>query len=515
MKTTSRSPLRYALWTLAALSALLTLLLLAITLALPGWVAGRGVALASEALGRPVQIEQAQFQPWRLAVVIDGLRIAGPAADRPPLLTLARLDAALSLRSLLRGHVVIESLALTQPELRLARLADGHYDVDDLLERFAAKPGAPEEPDPEFAAYNIELSDGRVLFDDRPVQRKHELATLHLALPFVSTLESDVKVKVLPRLSGKLDGVSFDSRAEALPFEDDASARLSLKLAGLDLAPLAAYLPASLPLRLAGGALDLDLALDFAERPRQPPSVKLSGGLQLHELSLTQPDGQPLLALKRLVLPLVDAQPLRRQLSFGQILLESPSAWLRPLPASGQGGSGGRAAAPWQVNLAGFEMKDGRFTARDLELQAIQLKLSAAAWPLKTPAQLDASLRLGEGTLSAQARLSPDALDATAELQGLAVERLAAWLPLPGAAKLAAGLSGKAELSVQKPLTDGAVDRARLTLRELQIRDGRLSLAGKPVLTLAGAQLDQAEVDPAARTLRLGTLKLDAPRAAI
>ena len=513
MKTSSRSPLRYALWTLAALSALLTLLLLAVTLALPGWVAGRGVALASEALGRPVQIEQAQFQPWRLAIVIDGLRIAGPAADRPPLLTLARVDAALSLRSLLRGHLVIESLALTQPELRLARLAEGHYDIDDLLERFAAKPGAPEEPDPEFAVYNIELSDGRVFFDDRPVQRKHELAALHLALPFVSTLESDVKVKVLPHLSGRLDGVAFDSRAEALPFEDDASARLSVKLAGLDLAPLAAYLPASLPLRLAGGTLDLDLALDFAERPSQPPSVKLSGGLQLHELSLTQPDGQPLLALKRLVVPLADAQPLRRQLGFGQILLESPEAWLRPLPASKQ--SGGGATAPWQINLAGFEMKDGRFTARDVALEAIQLKLGAAAWPLKTPAQLDASLRLGEGTLSAQARLSPDALDATAELQGMAVERLSAWLPLPGSAKLTAGLSGKAELNVKKPLVDGAVDRARLTLRELQISDGRLSLAGKPVLTLAGAQLDQADIDPTTRTLQLGTLKLDAPRAAI
>lgn len=513
VKTTPRSPLRFALWTLTALSALLTLLLLAVTLALPGWVAGRGVDLASEALGRPVQIAQAQFQPWRLAVVIDGLRIAGAGADRPPLLTLERVDAALSLRSLLRGHVVVESLALTRPELRVARLADGHYDIDDLLERFAAKPGGPEEPDPEYAVYNIELSDGRVLFDDRPVQRKHELAGLHLAVPFLSTLASDVKVKVQPQLHGKLDGVAFDSRAEALPFEDDASARLSVKLAGLELTPLAAYLPASLPLRLSGGALDLDLALDFAERPGQPPSIKLSGGLQLRELSLTQPDGQPLLALKRLVLPLVDAQPLRRQLSFGRILLESPEAWLRPLPASSQGG--GAAAAPWQISLAGLELGDGRITARDLALQAIQLKLGTAAWPLKAPAQLEASLRLGEGTLNAQARLSPDALDATAELQGLAVERLSAWLPLPSGARLAAGLSGKARLSVKEPLADGAIDRARLTLRELQISDGRLSLAGKPLLTLSGAQLDQAEVDPAARTLRLGALKLDAPRAAV
>jgi uncharacterized protein involved in outer membrane biogenesis len=511
--TVSRSPFRLALWTLIGLSALVSLVLLIVTLSLPGWIAGRGVALATEALGRPVRIAQAHFQPWRLAVVIDGLRIDGSSANQPPLLTLARLDAALSLRSLLRGSAVVESLALTRPVLRVARLAEGRYDIDDLIQRFAAKPGAAEDgEEAEFAVYNIELTEGQVFFDDRPVQRKHELAALHLALPFVSTLESDVKVKVVPRLSGKLDGVPFDSLAEALPFADDASARLSFKLAGLDLAPLAAYLPASLPLRLSTGSLDVDLALDFAERHKGPPGVKLSGNVQLHGLALTQPDGRPLLDIKRLQLPLVDAQPLRRQLGFGQILLESPSVWLRPMPAA-QASRAAPATPPWQFSLAGLELRDGRFATHELSLDAIQLKLGAAAWPLNAPAQLDASLRLGDATLSGQARLSAEALEAQAELNDLAVERLSAWLPLPAGAKLAGGVSTKASLSVAKPLTEGAAERARLTLRELNVSNARLMLAGKPLLALAAAQLDQVDVDPAGRTVRLGTLKLDTPRA--
>ena len=514
----SRSPLRLALWALVGLSAFLTLLLLIVTLALPGWVSGRGVALASEALGRPVSVGQAHFQPWRLAIVLDDVRIGGAAADRPALFTLARMDVAVSLRSLVRGRVVIESLALTRPELRLTRTAEGHYDIDDLLQRFAAKPGAaPDggEP-PEFAVYNIELENGRLLFDDRPVQRQHELSALHLALPFVSTLAADVQVKVVPRLSGRLDGVAFDSRAEALPFQDDASGRLSFKLAGLDLAPLAAYLPATLPLRLGAGRLDVDLALDFAEVARQAPSVRLSGNVQLHELALTQPDGQPLLNLQQLSLPLVDVQPLRRELAFGQIQLQSPQAWLRPAPASAASPASsptdGSPAAPWRVSVAGAEVKDGRLALRDVALEAIELKLGAAAWPLKSAAQLDARLRLGEGALSAQATMSPDALEAKADLQDLALERLAAWLPLPGGAQLASRLSGRAELHVKQPLADAAVDRAQLSLREVALQDVRLSLANAPVLTLASAQLDEADVDPADRTVRLGALKLDAPR---
>ena len=135
MKTAPRSQVRIALWTLVALSAAVSLVLLIVTLALPGWIASRGVALASEALGRPVTLQQAHFQPWRLAVVLDGLQIDAARPGQPPLFTLARLDAALSLRSLLRGHLVLESLVLTRPELRLARVAEGRYDIDDLLAR--------------------------------------------------------------------------------------------------------------------------------------------------------------------------------------------------------------------------------------------------------------------------------------------------------------------------------------------------------------------------------------------
>jgi uncharacterized protein involved in outer membrane biogenesis len=508
-----RSPARIALWTFAGLSAAATLLLLIVTLALPGWITGRGAALASEALGREVRIEDAHFQPWRLALVAEGVSIAGAGAGQPRLLTLARLDAALSLRSLLRGRAVIESLALTRPELRLARLAEGRYDIDDILQRFAAKPGAPEGEDTEFAVYNIELTDGRVLFDDRPVQRQHELAQLQLALPFLSTLPADVKVKLQPQLSGQLDGVGFDSRAEALPFADEASARLSFKFSGLDLAPLAAYVPASLPLRLQGGRLDVDVALDFAERPKQPPGVKLSGLIELHDLALTEPGGQPLLGFKRLSLPLADVQPLRRQLGLGQVLLEAPRAWLRPLPARPPQ-QGGAPAQPWKFAVAGAEVRDGRVTIKDLTLDTLQLKLAAAAWPLKVPTQLDASLSLGEATLSAQARLSPDLLQADAELAGLALERLAAWLPLPAGAKLSAGLSGKLGLTVKQPLAPDAANRLALALAEARLSDVRLGLPGTPrLLALASAALDKASIDPAGRSISLGTLTLEAPRA--
>ncbi|MEE8613776.1 MAG: DUF748 domain-containing protein, partial [Roseateles sp.] len=360
------------------------------------------------------------------------------------------------------------------------------------------------------------LSDGLVVFDDRPVQRRHELSTLHLALPFVSTLPADVAVEVTPRLSGKLDGVSFDGRSEALPFADPPRAHLALRLDGLDLAPLAAYVPASAPLRIVSGRLGVDVALDFAKPAGQAPSLRLSGGLQLRELALNRPDGQPLFGLGRLSLQLEDVQPLRRRLGLGAIVIDTPSAWLPPMPLAPPAGSNPpTSGADWQFSAASVVLKDGRLTARDLVVDDIQLQLGPTQWPMKKAAELDASLRLGQARLSAKARLAPELLEASAVLSDLAVERLAGWLPLPGGAVLTAGVSTQAALRVKQPLADGAADRAELSLHALRIRDLRLSLPGvaKPLLTLAGAQLDQAVLEPGARRLSLGMLALDAPRA--
>lgn len=523
MTSKPRSPARLALLTLVALLAPVTSLLLVATLALPGWVGGRGAALASEALGRAVSIGEVHFQPWRLGLVVHDVRIAGPAPGQPALLTLGEVDAALSLRSLLRGHAVVESLSVTRPALRLARVAEGRYDIDDLIERFAAKPGGGEESGTAFAVYNIDVRDGQVLFDDLPVKRRHELTGLHLALPFLSTLASDVRVKVQPQLSGRLNGVAFDARAEALPFADDANARLAFKLDGLDLATLADYVPSSAPLRLTRGRLDLDLSMDFMQRPKQPPSVKLSGKVGLSDLALTQPAGQPLLSVVRLSLPLVDVQPLRRQLRFGDILLEAPVlAWpaqpigqAAPAATAPTDASASAPAQPWQVSLAGLALKEGRFTpVKGFVLDAIQLKVGAAAWPLKAPTRLDASLQLEQARLSAQARLSPELLEVDAEWAGLEVERLSPWLSLPGGARLTATVSGQAGVRLPDPLADGAGQRAKLALTALKINGAKLSLPGVPRLfALASARLDKASIDPAAHSASFGTLMLDAPRA--
>ena len=91
----------------------------------------------SEALGRTVSIGALSLRPWTLEVTANDLVIGGPAGTSEPLLRIAKVHADLSISSLVRRVPVVEALEIDAPQVRVARTADGHYDIDDLLARVA------------------------------------------------------------------------------------------------------------------------------------------------------------------------------------------------------------------------------------------------------------------------------------------------------------------------------------------------------------------------------------------
>ena len=124
-----------------ASAVVLVLPLLLAWLVLPLWLRGFAQAQASAQLGRQVTIQDLRINPLRLSVGIDGVTIAGAADDSHPQLKLAHADINADLRSLWRLAPVIEAVELQGLEIRLARVADGRYDIDDILARLR-----PAEP---------------------------------------------------------------------------------------------------------------------------------------------------------------------------------------------------------------------------------------------------------------------------------------------------------------------------------------------------------------------------------
>jgi uncharacterized protein involved in outer membrane biogenesis len=189
-----------------------------------------------------VTVGAVAFRPWSLELTVSDLAVA-MADGSGPQLVVGRLYADVELVSLLHMAPVLDAITVEQPTLRLIHKGDGRYDVDDILERLNKAPEPASGPIP-FALYNLSLHGGSVDFTDQlPAgARQHAVRALHLALPFLSTLDSKRDVKVVPRLAFELNGSAFDSQAESTPFAEDPQGAATLKITIWTLRPVV-YLP--------------------------------------------------------------------------------------------------------------------------------------------------------------------------------------------------------------------------------------------------------------------------------
>jgi uncharacterized protein involved in outer membrane biogenesis len=73
----------------------------------------------------------------------------------------------LSSFSIFQFGVVVDEIRLQGPRLAVARVGDGKYDISDLLDEWL-KPSEPS-PTPRFSINNIQVTRGKVVFDDQPL----------------------------------------------------------------------------------------------------------------------------------------------------------------------------------------------------------------------------------------------------------------------------------------------------------------------------------------------------------
>ena len=520
----------------------LVLLMAAAWLGLPPLVQWQVEKQGSERLGREVKLGKVEFAPWALRLTLSNLRVGAAAADtdRSPQLQFARLLVDADLRSIWRRAPVVEALELDGLRLRVARVSEGHYDIDDLLARLP--PPAPEPAEPaRFALFNLQLRDAQLRLDDRPVRRVHEVTALTLVLPFLSNLPDDVAVKVLPQLSFKLNGSPFELKGTAVPFAADRATELQFSLVDLDLAHWGVYLPAALPLRLVTGRLSTELALRFTQPTQGAPQVGLSGNVGLRDLVLNDAQDGPLLAWKTLQVALADVRPLQRRMVLKSLALDgavldvaraadgginllqlAPAA---AAPASAPQVAGSAESAGWTLALDDLALTGTRVRWRDaavkpttaLDLADLTLKAQRLRWPVEAPAPLEAGLRLvaGErelGRLEARGEVADRAAKVSLETAGLDLAAAAPYLkPF-----LRPTLEGK--LAAQAELDWAAGDAPRLTLAL-----GRFKAEGVRILEPGGTgrrevpvqvallELADSNVDLLARKVQLGTLRVRQP----
>ncbi|HWI12065.1 MAG TPA: DUF748 domain-containing protein [Burkholderiaceae bacterium] len=531
--------------------AALLLLWLVLWLAVPALLKWQLPLRASEALGRPVTIGDVSFRPWNLDLTVKELAVAAQPAGAEPLLRIGQVHANLSAASLFRFAPVIEALEIDALRLRVARTGDGHYDIDDLIARFASRPDAKPASEPaRFALYNLQVRDAQLRFDDRPVNRVHQIEALQLTLPFISDLPAQVDIKVEPRLAFKLNGTPFDTGAQATPFAQTKSGDLKLAMADLDLGPYLGYLPATLPVRITRGSVSADLALNFTVPPGAAPLATLKGKVGAKDLVLTDAAGAPLLAWQQLQLGLRDVQPLARKLALDSLRIDGaqlhatrdaagginllqltapPGAAKADEPAAAASAAA-RPPAPtaWQLSLEALDLTDARVLWTDaavkptatLQLDGLSVSAKQVRWPLTQafPVAIKGALHTQAAGAPALAEFWAEGPvtdhDAKLALKVTSVS-LAAFSPYL-AQTLVPSVDG--QLAAQARLDwSGAVDapRLQLTLDSLALDSLRVREGGRrgvpDAVALKQLALADVTVDLLARTVALGSVRLVQP----
>lgn len=280
-----------------------------------------------QALHRPVAIESLSINPFALSVTLDGVAIQ----EREGAEIFAGFDSLylnLESSSLFRGGPVLSEIRLAKPKLRVVRLTDKQYNFSDLFDEFMAKPKS-DGPTPPFSLNNIQITDGAVEFDDRPVDEKHVVSDINLSLPFISSMAYATDSVVEPSFSASVNGAPLAINGKSKPFAHSLETELALDLNNLQLAKYVDYIPYDLPIKVLSGAVDSNLNLVFHQQEGQPASLLLSGTAAIRGLEVNNSSDAPLVSIKQLDLGIGSSDLLGGKFVIDRIAVDSPELHAR------------------------------------------------------------------------------------------------------------------------------------------------------------------------------------------
>jgi hypothetical protein len=524
-------------WVRRGIVAVLALLALWIVawLAVPPIAKSQLEKIASEKLGRQVTVGKIDFKPWTLELALNDLRIATADGSRPQV-AVKRIYADAELQSLVRLAPVIDAVTIEAPAILLTHLADGKYDIDDILAKLAAAP--PSDPNAEparFAIYNISIKDGAVDFDDQTVKRRHELRGFALDVPFLSNLASKRDVNTEPKLAFALNGSKFDSAALTTPFAKSRKTDAHVQFKGLDLAPYLGYVPGGLPVKLQAGSLDADLKIDFQQAATA--GLKITGTVEAHGAKLGDALGRDLLGFDSLKLALADVRPLESVFHLSEVAVANPKLavardakgqlnLLATDPATGAAEKvappAAAASAPngkapekpkLKVQVDKVALSGGRIGWRDetvqpaaaVEASALALDLAGVTWPMEKPAQFSGSTAIGAATLKFQGSATDKKADVQTEVDALPLSLAAPYLAHSLEPTLDGKLSGQIDVAWDQP--DLRFKARRVAADGLALTQAKTALA-----SVGRFELVDAEVDMTKHTLNIASFTATNPK---
>ncbi|MCX7230307.1 MAG: DUF748 domain-containing protein [Burkholderiales bacterium] len=548
---------RALLWTAGLVALLLGLLLAALTWG-PNLARHRIAGFYSEVIGREIRIGHIEVSPFAGRVVVDDFSIASARPDRPALVV-KRATVEIEASAYLHGVVVVKGVRLESPALHLVRIGPDRFDFSEVLDRFANRP--PSQRKATWRIDRVTVEGGRLDLDDRLVKKATSIAGLSLQAVGLTNQDEHVERPATLDARFMLDGRPVAVQARATPFSSDPVFGGDVKLDALPIAALLPYLPLPADIRPVSGTVTLDLGGTWRQTAAAPTRLDVSGRLAVDGLAVHDGAGSERVAAESLVVVLGSSQPLGGAIHVTEATLRAPRAALgrdatgrmlwpaaadtiaatpapapaataaqAPAGAAGQTSSQPSAApspaapalppnGPRSLRIDRLRIDSARIDWQDaalpapLALQVSPLTLSLEAIEvadLARPAAASGRGRL-DATVDGDAVLGADLLldgsgggRTSIDLSRIDVARYA---PLAGPALRATVEQGR--LAARATLAWGP-DGAGLSVTDAaaELADLRIAKDGRVPATIASLAVAGGTIDPAARRIELGSVKL-------
>ncbi len=379
------------LWLGAGLAAAIGIYALAGFFLAPYLVQARLLPILSEQMGGQLRAERIEFNPFTLSATVDGVSLK--SSEGKELAAIAEASLNLDSTASLKARALVFSGRIVQPSVNILFDPQGKPNYGFLIPK-EQKETPPGKVFP-FLLTGLDIVQGRLAFEDQSRGKgfKKVLSPLDLSLGNFGTAVAAPAHYTMKTLgeSQEVLAVEGDLQWMRMALEGE------LKLQGLSLAPLAAWLAADLPYAVGGGSLSLVLKYRYAsDLGFEIPTAEA----QIQQLSLTK-DGKPFLDIGS-----VNAEGLSFQPKTNQVELKSTSVEKLAL-------KGPTPLALDSIKAQGitYEAKARRLALQSLEMAKLKLDQGDQPWvEVGSIAAMRFAFATGEGWLALE-RLSLATID--------------------------------------------------------------------------------------------------------
>ncbi len=307
-------------------------LLLSTMVIVPWQIKKQGSNWIAENTDRTLTIEKVFFNPFTLMFEISGTKLTEQNSDRP-FVAFKRLMFSISPKSVIKQAIILSRIELDDPFVNIELLGRENFNFSDFtrLGGEDSEDQVAEEKEPLYFSFNnIVLSNGSIDFTDQTSEDKtrHQIRKLDLGIPVVGNIPYLVENYVEPKLSMLLNNAQFKATGKLKPFKDSHETKLSLTLAGADLAYYAEHSPIPLPVEVKEGTLDFEVNLSYLVSKTAGPKLLLDGKLTLSDIGLSELDGRELFRLSSLILELDQADIFSQEFNLSSLEIHGPQVYV-------------------------------------------------------------------------------------------------------------------------------------------------------------------------------------------